>query len=207
MSRVFFLFFLPIFCCATEFQFWQIAYFNKEITDKWSLVFQTEERWLRVYSNLIRHQNDIGLAYTFNNHWNVHVYYRHKVRTTENGWQTEPENIIDFNGKWELGKIKLSDRHRFEIHYYGNHWVYRNKIVLAYPTLPPHKKGDLYVFNEFFFRNLQRFHQNRFGAGIQLPLFEKDNKIRFLYVMEHDHEPVGWVHTLNVFWVESKVYF
>jgi len=207
MGRFFFLLFLPVLCLGAEFQFWQIAYFNKEITDKWSLVFQTEERWHEVYSNLVRHQNDLGIAYTFNDHWNVHVYFRHKVKDTDEGWRTESENLIDFNGKWKLGKLKIGDRNRFEVHYYGNHWVYRNKIVLAYPFYEYCGDWDFYVFNEFFFRNLQRYHRNRCGAGLQLPLLKKDNKIRFLYVAQQHRESTGWLHTLNILWIESKVYF
>lgn len=207
MSRIFFLFFLPAFCLGTEFQYWQIAYFNQKITDKWSFVFQTEERWKGVYSNLVRHQNDIGIAYTFNDHWNIHVYYRHKVRNSDHGWATYPEQLIDFSGKWNVGEININNRHRFVIHYYGNHWVYRNRITLAYPIIPYCQKGDLYFSNEFFFKNLQKFFENRFGAGIQLSLSKTGNKVRCVYLMQHTNRATGWTHTLNILLIESKIYF
>lgn len=194
---------LPFLCQSVEFEFWQVYALNRRISEHWDFTLRTEWRWEEIFSNLFRHQHDIGLQYKPNK-WSFHLFYRHKIRDTNSGWKTEPESLLDINRTWEFRQFKIGDRNRFEYRFFDYDWVYRKRFTFIKNIGYFCGDLELYLSNEFFFRNFERYRRNRIAGGFKYFPAEKDTQIRLLFIIQHrNREQEGWVHTKNI--IESEI--
>ena len=198
----------PFFCHSVNFEFWQVFHFNKEISEKWTFTLRTEERWQEVYSNLIRHQHDIGLLYKLNDCWNYHLFYRYKVIDSHTGWNTEHESLLDIRRIWELTPFTIEDRNRFDYSFYDHDWFYRNRISLIKPIGNFNGNLELFISNEFFFLNFQEYQRNRLAAGFGYFPLNRINRIRGLFIIQYqNNDQIGWTHTKNIVELEFRFNF
>lgn len=205
---LFFLLFLPVLSFGVDFEFWQVFQLKREISEKWDFTLRSEFRWEEVYSTLIRHQHDIGLQYEPNACWDFHLFYRYKVRDTNSGWETEPETLLDISRHWKFSQFKIADRNRFEYRYYDHDWIYRNRLTYIKPIGYFCGDLELYISNEFFFRNFEKYETNRLAAGFGYFPAEKDSRIRCIFIIQHrNREEESWTHTNNIVELEFKYRF
>lgn len=197
----------PLLCQSVEFEFWQVYDLKHKVSEQWNFTLRTEWRWEEVYSNLFLHQHDIGFQYKHDK-WSYHLFYRHKLRDTNSGWDTEPETLLDVHRTWDLSQFKIDNRSRFEYRWYDYDWIYRNRTTFIKNIGNFCGDLELYLSNEFFIRNFERYRRNRIAAGFGYFPNEKDSRIRCIFIIQHrNREQTGWTHTKNIIELEIKYKF
>jgi hypothetical protein len=195
------------FCSGVDWQLRERHTFEKSLNEDLALVFAGEWRWKTLTGSAYQHLHDVGFDYTLSPSWKLGVFYRHTVRKTDDGWKSSEEPYINFTKTWKLSKTQLSNRHRFQYRSRNSDWLYRNKVSLLIPVERICKPISLYLTNEFFFLELDRFNLNRFESGFRVS-FHSERSLTLSYQMEHSNEKnVGWKHAANILHIALKLGF
>jgi hypothetical protein len=196
-----------------DFQVWNTYGEEKKIDEKSRITAEEEQRWGDNANQLYYHHYDAGFLYAFNQNFDLGLNYRHIYERKKGKFRIENEPNINAILKWDLWRVKFSDRHRLEYRhfdYQSDIWRYRNMFNVKLPWKFTKMEIQPYFADEIFINFYgAAFTNNRFYSGLGFSL-AKNVKGEIYYLLQHtrtvNKNSTNWPF-VNVLGTKLKIAF
>jgi hypothetical protein len=106
---------LPAFSQEQDFGVWSTLHLDKTLSDRWKFSIEEELRLKENCSQVNSYFTDLGVAYKYNKHFSVGVYYRY-IRESEKElyFSSTQRFYTDLSFKYKFRRFDFTFRSRFQ---------------------------------------------------------------------------------------------
>lgn len=180
---------------SDDWQYWHDTEIKAELTEKYSLRLDAQQRLRDDFSDLYFYNFAGGFLWEASRFFEIGPFFRYDHEKDADGDHVNENRwLIEATLKHALGKLKLSDRSRIE---YRNRnttdaWRYRNRLKVSYPL--PFKKIKITPFaaDEIFWDITNHtLNQNRFSTGLETGL-NRHVTLKTYYLLRSVRRGADW---------------
>lgn len=184
----------------SDYEIWATFNLNGNLSDKFKMALEGEDRYSHKTDNIKYFHYDIGLIYKISNKFSAGAFYREIYINSKDFSTRLPQPHVDIFYKEPIG-FKFRTRVEYQMFKELEH-QFRLRLRPGW-QFSFWKNYNPYVQSEVFINKKYLLTRNRFSAGITIKF--KYNKIQIQpnYTLEHNNK--NYWSNRHIFWINTKI--